>query len=262
MTEAAGSTPKRVERGPASGKEIAGDRAAILRAISHPVRHQILAVLTERDATPAELARATGRRRSDLARHLRVLRRYKAIEEVSPAVDRRAGPTYRAAVRAIVSDEEFGALPVETRRQIFSGILDEIAAHVRTSMAHGGFDRPDAHVSYTTMKLNHQAYEATVELLTETLERALAIGAASSESTDDAEERLESEIVLLHFLRTSGPPTRGGRQARALARMYVLQEEIEEEIPRRDPDWRRIAARAEELAGLARESAAASTARD
>ena len=63
-----------------------------VRALSHPLRMTVLALLTEREASVAELAAATGRPKGTVAHHVRVLyraglvqvvrtRRVRAVEE-------------------------------------------------------------------------------------------------------------------------------------------------------------------------------------
>lgn len=67
-------------------------RAAQVRALAHPLRTTILGLLTERAASVAELARATGRAKGTVAHHVGVLhaagllqvvrtRRVRAVEE-------------------------------------------------------------------------------------------------------------------------------------------------------------------------------------
>lgn len=106
-------------------------RAAQVRALAHPLRTTILGLLTERAASVAELAEATGRPKGTVAHHVAVLhdagllqvvrtRRVRAVEErfygraartVTIAVDGHDLPTDQndfavAAVESAEADEQ------------------------------------------------------------------------------------------------------------------------------------------------------------
>src|SRR5512139_2779126 len=57
-------------------------RADQVRALAHPLRTTVLGLLTERAATVAELAEATGRPKSILAHHVGVLHRAGLVQVV------------------------------------------------------------------------------------------------------------------------------------------------------------------------------------
>lgn len=106
-------------------------RAAQVRALAHPLRTTILGLLTERAASVAELAEATGRAKGTVAHHVAVLhdaglvqvvrtRRVRAVEErfygraartVTIAVDGHDLPTDQndfavAAAESVAADEQ------------------------------------------------------------------------------------------------------------------------------------------------------------
>ncbi|WP_392543630.1 ArsR/SmtB family transcription factor [Oryzobacter telluris] len=106
-------------------------RAAQVRALAHPLRTTILGLLTERAASVAELAQATGRPKGTVAHHVGVLhdagllqvvrtRRVRAVEErfygraartVTIAVDGADLPTDQndfevAAAESVAADDE------------------------------------------------------------------------------------------------------------------------------------------------------------
>jgi DNA-binding transcriptional ArsR family regulator len=51
------------------------DEVAYLRAVAHPLRHRILAMLGERSSTPARIAAAMGAKTNVVAYHVRRLAR-------------------------------------------------------------------------------------------------------------------------------------------------------------------------------------------
>lgn len=239
----------------------------VVRALSHPLRHAVLYLLTERSATARELVDLTRHKPRDIAYHLRVLEECEAVERVSAPGDAGETPLFRATVRPIVLDDAWGQVPLRVRRRILGNALDVVGDHAASALAGGGFDRADSHLSWTPLDLDEQAYSEVVALLGEALDRMLAIRAGAAERRDRGETSasIPSEVVFLHFLRdpqataaTAGTPQPG---TDVLERIYSLLEEIGEEVPQRHVRWHHVAERASELTALARQSAAAAAAR-
>ncbi len=255
--------PRLMPPGPAGGvttsDAVRDARARMQEALAHPLRWQIIELLTTSPATARELAAATGRSRSAVSHHLRVLEECQAVQR-TPS-EGPGGTVYRSIVRSMVrSDEGWGEYPLELRREIFATDLRSIEQHTREALIAGGFDRDDAHVSWTLARLDEPAYAALAALLDETLERVLAITAGAElrlEQSGSAAPHLETEVVLMHFLR-------GGRAAAGdpcspptdVQRAFRLHEELGEEIPRALPNWSAVAALARELVEVAEELAA------
>jgi DNA-binding transcriptional ArsR family regulator len=227
-------------------------RARVQRAISHPVREHILLLLAASEATASELTAATGNSRSAVAHHLNVLEECAAVERAQ-SVSRR-GVVYRALIRPIVrTDEGWGDYPLELRRAIFETDVRNIEAHASEALRTGGFDRPDAHVSWTAADVDEAAYAELSALLDETLERVLAVVAGSRRRLAEGETSpapLDTEIVLMHFLRGGDPPRPADPPATTDDSAFRLLEELDEEITRPRPDWHAVGALAQELSEL------------
>src|SRR5215207_4348673 len=89
----------------------------IARAMSHPIRFQALTILSERVASPNEMARELGQSVGVLAYHVRVLRDLGAIELVDTRPRRGATEHfYRATVRPWFSEEDLEGMPPHARR--------------------------------------------------------------------------------------------------------------------------------------------------
>lgn len=250
-----------------SGGSPGTSRDALLLARADPVRLHMICVMTERPASARQLAESTGAPVDEVNHHLVVLERGGAVERVAVPGTEHSEPMYRALVRPIVEDDEWAALPVAVRRGIFSSLLRQAQEHADAAMRAGGFDRPDAHVSWTTMKVDEAAYARVVALLAETLDRAHAIQveAVDRESRGDRpRDTLDTEIVLLHFVQ--GPRQRPPAAAMSaelrtptLEDLYSLLEDMFDELPGDAPNWFGLAQKAREFAALAeRRHAAAS----
>ena len=201
-----------------------------------------------------DLATAVERSPATVRRHLRILESCGAIEVVRGSGAR--APTFRATARSVFSDDEWAQLPVQARRALFSGALARVGEHVASAMAGGGFDRPDAHVSWVPTSLDELGHAQINELLVEVFERVMAIQAGAEARRGEQaplEGEIESEVVVLHFLRkpdraapASAPPATG----RSRQRMYALLDDLADELPGDLVDWQRVGRHVIELAEL------------
>jgi DNA-binding transcriptional ArsR family regulator len=176
----------------------------IVKAISHPLRHRLLVLLNDRVASPNQLATQLEEPLGRVSYHVRQLAEVGAIELVRTRPRRGAVEHfYRAVSRAWFSDADWALLPDTTRRTIFGQNLARIGRDVTAAAAHGGFDDVRAHVSFTLFDLDAEAMAAMSELLSQTLQQALAINAESAqrrEASDGGDIRT-MELALLHFGR-------------------------------------------------------------
>lgn len=175
----------------------------LAKALAHPLRQRILEVLNERVSSPREVAEELGEKLGDVGYHFRMLREYGVIELVR--TEQRRGAVkhfYRATSRAMLDDAQWERLPLSARRRLFGQSLDAIWKHVLEATKKDGFDRTDAHVSWTTFDLDDKGYEAMNKLILQTLEKALGIQAQVVErrAKGKAGDEVKTELVLLHFL--------------------------------------------------------------
>jgi DNA-binding transcriptional ArsR family regulator len=176
----------------------------LLKAISHPIRLRILEQLNEREASPSQLARQLGEPIGNLSYHVKVLLKHDAIELVAEKPVRGAiEHFYRATMRPFFDDAHWTKLPLSMRRALFDPMLQKIWDHVVEATGSGGLDDPQTHISWTTLDLDRQGYEDMVELLAQTLDRALEIqseaaGRLSEAATDETER---TELAVMHYHR-------------------------------------------------------------
>src|SRR5919108_2400559 len=85
---------------------------ALLKAISHPLRHRLLGLLDDRIASPNELARELGLPLGRVSYHIRLLADLGAIELVRTEPRRGAlEHFYRAVTRGWFSEEDWSRPP-------------------------------------------------------------------------------------------------------------------------------------------------------
>ena len=94
-----------------------GAQLRMAKALSHPIRMQILTILHKRVASPNQIAQELGEGLSQVSYHVKVLKEYKCIELVRTEPRRGAVEHfYRATARSFFSDDEFKSLSDEASR--------------------------------------------------------------------------------------------------------------------------------------------------
>ena len=173
----------------------------LMKALAHPLRQQILAALSERVASPSELAEEIGEPLGNVSYHVRMLVDLECIELVSTTPRRGAlEHHYRATVPPLFDDETWRSLPTATRRAVMGDVLKEIWQSVGTAADSGTLDEDDVHVTRDTLALDEQGWRELTDVLRHTHER---IGEIKSEAAARAKkngaETRESVLALMHF---------------------------------------------------------------
>jgi DNA-binding transcriptional ArsR family regulator len=130
-----------------------------VKAMSHPLRVRILALLDERTASPVELAGWLGATLGTTAYHVRTLERMGLIELVRKTRVRGAiEHHYRSKDRPRVSDEAWAAAPPIAKQAAVSSSLQTIDPYARAASASGGFDDGAAHLTRTALRLDARGF--------------------------------------------------------------------------------------------------------
>jgi DNA-binding transcriptional ArsR family regulator len=137
----------------------ATDDPRYVKALAHPLRIRILAMLEERAASPVQLAPRLGSTLGRVGYHVRVLRDAGLIELVETR--RRRGATehiYTAAPLPIFSDAAWERAGATVRRRATAALLQQVGDYVAGSAEKGGFDRADANLSRLPLRLDEQGW--------------------------------------------------------------------------------------------------------
>jgi DNA-binding transcriptional ArsR family regulator len=176
---------------------------ALLKAISHPLRHRLLGLLDDRTASPNELARELGLPLGRVSYHIRLLADLGVIELVRTEPRRGAlEHFYRAVTRGWFSEDDWARLPRAARRGIVGQSLQRIFSDVTAAVDAGGFDGPASQVKRTSLELDERGLEELHEVLASTAARVNQINAESADRRAGA-EGMSTELALLHFERSS-----------------------------------------------------------
>lgn len=179
------------------------DDPRYVKALSHPLRVRILALLQERTASPRELAEWLDATLGTVSYHVRTLHDSGLIELVKTTQVRGAiAHHYRARMRPRVSDEAWASAAPIVKQAAVGAALQTVDEYARASAAAGGFDRGEAHLSRTCLRLDskgwQQAGKACEKLLGELarIEDAASRRIAKDLPVDGASD---AALVLLLF---------------------------------------------------------------
>jgi DNA-binding transcriptional ArsR family regulator len=192
------------------------DDPRYVKAMSHPLRVRILAMLGERRASPNELAGLLGVTLGTVAYHVRTLERIGLIELVDETKVRGAiEHHYRARPRPTVSDSAWADASPIVKQAAVGSTLQVIDDYARRAAAAGGFDGPEAHITRTMLTLDPEGVAELSAACTELVARADQIAAAAKErlaADPHAQEVAEMGLAMLVFRATALTEALGGER--------------------------------------------------
>src|SRR3954449_3610865 len=151
---------------------------ALLRAISHPLRHRLLGMLDGRTASPNMLARELGLPLGRVSYHIRLLSDLGAIELVRTEPRRGAlEHFYRAVTSVWFSEGDWAKLPRSARRGVLGQNLQQIFTDVTAAADSGGFDHESTVVLRAPLELDEEGLSELSGLLRDSIDRAREINA-------------------------------------------------------------------------------------
>ena len=180
------------------------DDPRYVKAMSHPLRVRILAILQERKASPVELAQVLEGTLGTVSYHVRTLHQLGLIELVGETRVRGAVEHhYRARARPTVSDEAWEQAPPIAKQAAVGSSLQMIDDYARASAAAGGFDHPDAALIRLSLKLDQKGWQQLAKAVKRLFDQAQRIEADAQERLDrgspDEQESLDVGLVSMMF---------------------------------------------------------------
>lgn len=124
------------------------------QALNHPLRTEIIAILTDTCASPREMADLLGEPLSNVSYHTKELLKLKCVEVVDKEQVRGATKTrYRATTRMLLDNPDWERLGRSVRTGISVNALNEVTRRAADAMEAGTFDRRTDR-TLITMKLD------------------------------------------------------------------------------------------------------------
>jgi DNA-binding transcriptional ArsR family regulator len=174
-----------------------------VKALSHPLRVRILALLQERTASPRELAEWLDATLGTVSYHVRTLHDFGLIELVKTSQVRGAiAHHYRAKVRPRVSDEAWASAAPIVKQAAVGAALQTVDEYARASAAAGGFDRGEAHLTRTNLRLDPKGWQAAAKACEKLIAELSRIEEAASKRLDrdpHAEGAADAALVVMLF---------------------------------------------------------------
>ena len=174
----------------------------LIKALAHPLRADILAILNERVASPNELAKGLGEGLSQVSYHVKVLNECECLELVK--MEPRRGAVehyYRATTRAFISDRDWERLPDVARSGFTAGLMRGAVEDAAAALRAGTFEaRSDSHLSWTPLLVDEQGWKDLATLLAETLEGVMDIQAKSAgRLAETGEEATPAAVTMIGY---------------------------------------------------------------
>jgi DNA-binding transcriptional ArsR family regulator len=192
----------------------------LVKALAHPLRVQILAILNERMASPNELSKELEEGLSQVSYHVKVLKDFECIEMVKTEPRRGAVEHYyRATSRAFLADSEWQHLPDSIKPGVSTSVLQLILDDVVGAINGGTFNaRDDVHMSWTPGVVDEQGWDESVDLVNGTLEQLIKIHAGSAKRlAKSGEVGIPATAVFMNFegLAAGAKPAQKAKKAKA-----------------------------------------------
>jgi DNA-binding transcriptional ArsR family regulator len=157
----------------------------VIKALTHPLRVQILRALEERTASPSELADEIGAPLGNVSYHVRQLHALGLIKLVKRTPRRGAiEHHYKALVQPPISDDAWAGQPNVVRESVVGASLGQLGEAVNAAAAGGGFTRPEAQLVREELALDERGFQDLAKELNRSRERVAKI-------RDDSAKRLE-----------------------------------------------------------------------
>jgi DNA-binding transcriptional ArsR family regulator len=205
------------------------DDPRYVKALAHPLRIRILAMLADRSASPVQLASRLDATLGTVAYHVRTLHSLGLVELVDTR--QRRGATehyYRAREHPRFPDDAWSGLAPVAKQRMLSAMLQQIGQYVTESAAAGGFDRDDAHMTRLTLQLDERGFAQLAAASQKWLREAERIEEAAQKrlsevaNGDGDDPTAEAGLVIMVFEGRPGTDrtrrTGGGRRRRTMSR--------------------------------------------
>jgi hypothetical protein len=179
----------------------------MVRSLAHPLRIQILELLTDHVASPNGLANELEAGLGDVAYHTRALDRYGALELVDTA--QRRGATehfYKAYPEAFVGGPSWRKVPRAIRGGVSAATLQTFLDKAIAALEAGTLDdRDDTVFRWMPLHLDKEGFEEVVSILEEATKLMLAAHVRSQDRlSEGGSEETVSTVVGMAAFETAG----------------------------------------------------------
>lgn len=222
-------------------------------AVAHPIRLRLVAALGEGPRTLESLGSELDASDADILRHASALEELDLLQ----ATDHPDGArTYELRREPVFWDTAWARLPLAAKRSAAAAGVTQLTAAATAAVDRGGFDRPDMHLTRTSLRVDEARWHALAGQFSGMLHR-LGDMAEAPEPDGSSGPTFQATAVMMlftgeHAETDAHVPSPRWDEEEALRRVWDLTEMLAEITPRAITNWDAIAAIAGELRLIAK----------
>jgi DNA-binding transcriptional ArsR family regulator len=186
-----------------SVKQSKGLNSTLGAIVAHPLRGRCLTILSDRTASPNELARDLGEDVGNISYHVKQLLKMEVIELVRERPVRGAVEHfYRAIQRPVMSDEEYAKLSVEERLRFVRLSLQFVVADAAVAIEANTFtQRHDHYLTRLPLTVDEEGWKELNKIYAEALRQTVEVEAASAErmSANPEAPGIPTRVISMFF---------------------------------------------------------------
>lgn len=184
----------------------------LVRALAHPLRVQILEVLSEQVASPNLLAEQLETGLTDVAYHTRALNRWGCLELVDTA--QRRGATehfYKAHPDSFVGSRGWRTVPRAVRGGVSGAALQTFVDKVVAALEAGTFDgRDDTTFTWMPAHLDPRGWDEVTAIMQKATDEVLEAQQRSRQRLAKKKSKSEAVSAVMAFANFETGGSRGG----------------------------------------------------
>lgn len=189
----------------------------LVKGLSHPLRTKCLTILSDRVASPRQIAEALDEDLSNVSYHVRVLGELGLIELVSEEPVRGAvAHFYKAVERPLISAARSELMPLEVQKAFSAYNWDILIDDATEAIEKGSFhSRSDWHLTRTPLLLDSEGFARLSKAMDDLLELVFEEQAASAERRDRSGEKPIHATAATALFAMPDPKQKKGAAAEA-----------------------------------------------
>ena len=185
-----------------SKRKRAEPQEELIKALGHPLRIELLALLGRRIASPKELAYELKQKLSNVSYHVRVLAEAGLIELVEEEPVRGSvAHFYKAVWRDLLSSSAWKDLSPEVRSAFFGSTIETLLSELAASLSSGLLDRRDDHlIVRKPLSLDDGGWRKVLEIQASAIEEILKEQKAAQNRVDISDsDVITATLGILFF---------------------------------------------------------------
>src|SRR5262245_14530500 len=172
-----------------------------VKALAHPLRVQILAILEQRTASPKEIADELDASLGVVSYHVRQLAAFGVIKLVKRTPRRGAiEHHYRLEAKPSISDEAWAEAPEIAKQALVGAVLRQVSTQVNVAAANAGFSRDGAYLSRLPLELDEKGWGEVSKAMGDFVDRLSTIQKTAKKRIEKSHgDEVSAMAVLMLF---------------------------------------------------------------